>query len=839
MGFMIKVDDKPVRVHGRLPLLPLRDIVIFPHMTLPLFVGRPQSVAAMEQAWSDGKLVFAVAQRRPEIFAPLQGDLYATGSVARVLQLFRLPDGTLRVLIEGLARAALVKVTEGKGCLEADLKSARESTRVDGEELAQLLVRARALFHEYASATQRVPEETRAAVRAAVDPGIAAYLMAANVLLKVSARQELLESPDVTARLRALVHLLAAEIEILQLERKISREGQIPTGRAATERELLERSVLERSALERNGAGRSSSGRAAGSRASSSRREFDGSDPESEVEEIERQIRAAHLPPAALEKALRELDRLGKMATLSPEATVTRTYLDWLVTVPWRRRKRERIDLARAEQILDEDHHGLAKVKERVLEHLAVLQLTKHARGPVICLVGPPGVGKTSLGRSIARSLGRRFVRMSLGGVRDEAEIRGHRRTYIGSMPGRIIQGMRRAGTVDPVLLLDEIDKLGSDYRGDPAAALLEVLDPEQNGTFNDHYLEVDYDLSRVIFLTTANSVAGIPPALLDRMELIRLSGYVESDKAEIARRFLIPKQREAHGLNPDDFELTEPALARVLREYTREAGVRSLERTVASLCRKAARAKVSGRLQRQRVIDAPDLDELLGAPRYSFGLLDRAGRIGVATGLAWTESGGEILSVEARVLPGRGRLILTGTLGETMRESAQAALSYIRANAPRLRLDPGFYRSVDIHIHVPEGGVPKDGPSAGVTIALALVSALTERPTRAGVAVTGEITLRGLVLPVGGIPEKAVAACRAGATQMLLPERNVANLADVPPEVREKLEFLPVRNVAQVLRLGLGKRRTAAAVAAPPAAPPATGTKRSPSRIYASKRAA
>ncbi|MCC7142472.1 MAG: endopeptidase La [Candidatus Eisenbacteria bacterium] len=788
MAYSVRVDDKIIRLNGRIPLLPLRDVVIFPRMNLPLFVGRPQSVAAIERAAAGSKWVFACTQRRPEVFAPSQGDLYDVGTLVRLLQVFRLPDGTMRILVEGISRARLARLDATDGWLDAELGNCREESEPGGDAM-ELLRPVQNLFAEYAQISQRVPEDALSAALAETDPGRAADLMSAQLLLKVSARQELLEALDPMQRLNALASFLSTELEILRLERKIEREGHLAMGRARR---------------------REDSGPP---RPARSRREPPpDADGDSEFDELEQKIKATRMPKAVEEKARRELDRLGKMAALSPEATVARTYLEWLTSVPWRKQTKDRIDLVEAERLLDADHFGLTKVKERIVEHLAVMKLSKKVRGPVLCLIGPPGVGKTSLGRSIAQALNRRFVRMSLGGVRDEAEIRGHRRTYIGSMPGRIIQAMRKAGTMNPVILLDEIDKLGTDFRGDPASALLEVLDPEQNGSFNDHYLEVDYDLSRVLFLTTANLSTGIPPALQDRMEVIRIPGYLETEKQEIAKRFLLPRQLTGHGLAATEVVLEEPAIQRVLREYTREAGVRNLERSLASICRKVARQKAAGELNDLRTVTATELDTLLGPPRFTDNPIERRGRVGVATGLAWTEAGGEILIIESRVLPGRGRLILTGKLGETMRESAQAALSYIRSRATELGIDPNFYREQDLHVHVPEGGVPKDGPSAGAAIALSIVSALTGVPTRASVALTGEITLRGRVLAIGGLPEKAVAAYRAGIRTLLIPAQNTQSLVEVPAEVREKMRIVPVSGMNQVLRRGLlslsGERR-------------------------------
>ncbi len=765
----------PNPIPERLPLLPLRDVVIFPHMTLPLFVGRPASVAAIEWAESRDRLLFATAQKRPDVSEPQQADVHAVGTLVRVLQIFRLPDGTMRVLVEGVARVRLQSLDADAGFAFATIEAMSEKCESD-RALTSRVHRVQAQFAEFAELSGRVPDEVRMSVLELEDPVQTAYLIASQILIRVSARQELLESEDVAIRLEVLRRALSKEnAQLRRRTMEVVRESQAKKPQPSP------------SAPESDG-------------------DRDGM---AEIEELDREIRRVHMPPAVETKALLELDRLARMPVFSPEATVTRSYISWLTTVPWKKKTRDRRNLDQAQKILDADHYGLAKVKERMLEHLAVVQLTRQVRGPILCLVGPPGVGKTSLGRSVAKALGRKFARIALGGVRDEAEIRGHRRTYIGSMPGRILQAMKKVGTVNPVILLDEIDKLGADYRGDPSAALLEVLDPEQNRAFNDHYLEVDYDLSQVLFITTANEASGIPQPLLDRMEFIRLPGYLESEKREIAKRFLLPKQVEAAGLANRDVRLDDEAILGLVRGYTREAGVRSLERELASVCRKMARRKAGGDLAKSGVsVGVSNLPELLGPPRFTDEVLERAGRLGVATGLAWTEAGGEVLLVEVRALPGKGDLLLTGKLGETMQESARAAVSFVRSESADLGIEPDFFAKFDLHVHVPQGAVPKDGPSAGAAIALALISALTERSTRSTVALTGEITLRGKILPVGGITEKAVAAHRTGVRTLLVPEGNRRHISEIPEEIRNELEIVPVERMDQVLKAGLTRAR-------------------------------
>ncbi len=753
---------------------------------MPLFVGRPCSIRAVEEsaaadfgaAADGGRLVLAATQRRPETAEPGIRDLHETGTLLRILQLFRLPDGSLRILVEGLARVRLTGGQEWAGGLASEF---RVLDPAGGQPLPApaLAAEVRRAFLRYVRRHRRVAPEVALAIRGVEDPGILSLKVAAHIHTAVAEKQRLLACETSGERLEALRRLL------LEDQQRCAREEA--AGAAAQEDGRSEPLLDE----ERE-----------------------------ELEELAASIAEAQMPAAIEERALRELARLGRMAPISPEATVSRSYLDWLIQLPWHHATRDTRDLARAARILDQDHFGLSKVKERILELIAVIKLAGEVRGPILCLSGPPGVGKTSLGRSIARALGREFVRMSLGGVRDESEIRGHRRTYVGSLPGRILQAMRRAGSVNPVILLDEIDKIGSDHRGDPAAALLEVLDPEQNVAFTDHYLEVDYDLSRVLFITTANQLHAIPEPLRDRMEIIRLPGYTELEKIEIARRFLLPRQRRANGLVDGDLTLEEEAYRALVHGYTREAGVRQLEREIARLCRRAAKVKAGGedallslpaagaRKGRRRTLGltiGPErLRGLLGVPRHAIQLLQAGNRIGLATGLAWTASGGDLLQIEVGAYPGRGTLLLTGQLGETMRESAQAALSYVRSRQEELGLDPRFHRRTDLHVHVPEGAVPKDGPSAGVTIALALVSALTGRATRADVALTGEITLRGAVLAVGGLNEKILAARRAGLATVLIPAANAKHLGEMPAEIRAGLDVRPVATMDEVLAVGL-----------------------------------
>ncbi|MFM7232719.1 MAG: endopeptidase La [bacterium] len=766
-------------VPGRLPLLPLRDVVVFPDMTITLLVGRAPSVNAIDRAMAADRLLFVTAQKRSEVADPQQDELHRIGCVVRVLQLFRLPDGTLRVLVEGLARAEVARFQWSADFFTVEARALPDPDRPDPEHEA-LVRHALSLFQDYVQLNRRIPDEVVPSTAAITGPVQVSYAIAGHLLVKAAVKQRLLETPDAATRLRLLAETLSSELEILRLERKI--EGQVRTQVHKNQKEFYLNEQLKAIRKELG-----------------HQNEF-----ASELEELDAAIRKARMPQEVRAKAVKELERLTRMSFMSPEATVVRGYLDWLTSLPWRKVTRDNLDIANVQQVLDEDHFGLGKVKERLIEYLSVLKLTGHHKAPILCLVGPPGVGKTSLGRSIARAIGRRFVRVALGGVRDESEIRGHRRTYIGSMPGRIVQSLRRAGSRNPVFLLDEIDKLGSDWRGDPASALLEVLDPEQNHTFNDHYLEVDFDLSQVMFVCTANSLGGIPAPLADRMEILRLPGYLENEKVEIAKRFLLPKQKAASGLESGDLEVPDDTLHDLVNGWTRESGVRSLEREVARLCRKVARRKAEGTLDAPVTVAVGELTGLLGPRRFTDSPLERRSRIGVANGLAWTETGGDLLTIEVSVLPGRGELLLTGKLGDVMRESGQAAMSYARSRAAHLGLDRWFHRDMDVHVHVPEGAMPKDGPSAGITMATALVSALTGVPTRADVAMTGEITLRGAVLPIGGLNEKLGAARRAGVRTVLVPRANEKDLSEVPEAVRADLTIVPVDDMDEVLRLAL-----------------------------------
>jgi ATP-dependent Lon protease len=793
----IERDDEIIEIDEKLPLLPLRDVVLFPHITVPLLVGRVASVNAIEEAAAGTRILFATAQKRPDVVDPQKEDLYRLGTVVRVLQLFRLPDGTMRVLVEGLARARVRRFLNADDYYLARIELLPDESSGEGTELEALMRSVAAGFNEYVHLNRRISDEVLLTVNNLSDPAAFAHTVASHLQVKVAVKQEVLELETVRERLNHLSQILHAELEIVKLERKI--EGQVRSQVHKNQKEFYLNEQLKAIRKELG-----------------YQNEFAG-----EMEELERQIKKARMPREVREKAEKELDRLAKMSFMSPEATVLRTYLDWLVGIPWKKRSVDNLDLAAVREAMDEDHYGLKKVKERILEYLAVVKLSGHIKGPILCFVGPPGVGKTSLGASIARSMNRKFVRMSLGGIRDEAEIRGHRRTYIGSMPGRIIQAMKRAGVVNPLILLDEVDKLGSDWRGDPASGLLEVLDPEQNTTFNDHYMEVDYDLSQVLFITTANYRDGIPPPLLDRMEIIQLPGYLGTEKLSIAREFLVPRQLERNGLKPGDLRITDAAIKVIIAGYTRESGVRNLEREIGSVVRKVARRKAEGSAKASVRVTPARLPKFLGPPRYIESPLERRHRVGIANGLAWTETGGDVMTIEVSTVPGKGQLHLTGKLGDVMRESGVAAMTYARKNAEKWGLDKWFYQDIDIHIHVPEGAIPKDGPSAGITMAAALVSALTSVPTKPDVALTGEITLRGIVLPIGGLTEKVVAAKRAGVNTVIIPKANAKDLTEIPAAVRRGMTFIPVEQMDEVLKHALEEVPTMDLPRRPPAPPP------------------
>jgi ATP-dependent Lon protease len=770
-----------VEIPRTLPVLPVRDNVYFPNTLAPVLVGREKSLRAVEASLEAyNKLMVLVTQRDVTIEDPTVQDLFEIGVVAEILQAIHAPDNTMRVVFRGVQRVRLVALESDEPFLLATIEPipVREvSLTTDVEALMRSAVE---MFEEIASQERSVPPEVVATIAYMQEPGRLADTIAHFAPMRFTDKQKVLATIPIKERLETLVHLLRHELEIVELQQRIRDRVEQELGDTQREYYLREQlKIIQRELGERG-------------------------EPFSEAEEYRKRIAESGMPEEIAERALKEADRLEKMPFGSPEASVIRTYLDVMLSLPWNTRTEDRMDITEAAQILDEDHYGLKKVKERVLEFLAVRQLAGSLKGPILCFVGPPGVGKTSLGRSIARALGRKFIRVSLGGVRDEAEIRGHRRTYIGAMPGRILQGLRQAGTRNPVFMLDEIDKLGYDFRGDPTSALLEALDPEQNDKFSDHYLEVPFDLSDVMFITTANALETIPPPLRDRMEIIQFSGYTEDEKLHIARDYLIPRVRERHGLTHEQLEITEDALLRIIREYTREAGVRNLERELATICRKVAKQVAAG-AEARVVADAAKLPEFLGKPRYRFGVKEEKDEVGVAMGLAYTEFGGDVMAVEVAVVAGHeGRLLLTGHLGEVMKESAQAAMTYIRSRALQLGIDPEFYRNRDIHIHVPEGATPKDGPSAGITMATALASALTGRPVRREIAMTGEITLRGRVLPVGGIKEKIIAAHRAGIYEVILPAENEPDLEDIPEHVRAQLTFHLVRHMDEVLPFAL-----------------------------------
>jgi ATP-dependent Lon protease len=757
----------------------LRDIVVFPHMIVPLFVGREKSVQALENAMRDDKQILLVAQRDAAQDNPKEGDIYALGTVASVLQLLKLPDGTVKVLVEGNARARITRFikTDDYFEVEAAILPDDEEKTPEVEALARSVVTQ---FEQYVKLNKKVPPEVLVSVNQIEEPSKLADTVASHLSVKLSEKQELLELGTITERLDRVYALMENEIGVLQVEKKI--RGRVKRQMEKTQREYYLNEQLKAIQKELG----------------------EGEDGRDEISELEDRIKKTKLSKEAREKAEGELKKLRNMSPMSAEATVVRNYLDWLLTVPWGKKSRIKKDIDEAEHVLDADHYGLEKVKERIIEYLAVQQRTNKLKGPILCLVGPPGVGKTSLGKSLAKATGREFVRVSMGGVRDEAEIRGHRRTYIGSMPGKIMQSMKKAGTTNPLFMLDEIDKMGADFRGDPSSALLEVLDPEQNNKFGDHYLEVDYDLSNVMFVTTANTLR-IPQPLMDRMEIIRISGYTEDEKLEIARRYLIPKQLKAHGLDDKEWSITEEAIRDLIRRYTREAGVRSLEREIANLIRKAVKEIVQSKGETKSLaVTGETLEKYAGVPRFRYGEAEEEDMVGVVTGLAWTEVGGELLLIESVVLPGRGRMKYTGKLGDVMKESIEAAQSYVRSKAVQYGIKPTIFEKRDVHIHVPEGAIPKDGPSAGVAMVTSIVSVLTQNPVRRDVAMTGEISLRGRVLPIGGLKEKLLAAHRGGLKTVLIPRDNEKDLVDIPDNVKRDLAIVPVATVDEVLARAL-----------------------------------
>lgn len=770
----------------KLPVLPLRDVVVYPHMVIPLFVGREKSIQALEAAMEEDKEILLVAQKTASEDDPTEEDIYRIGTLSTILQLLKLPDGTVKVLVEGGKRAKIVSFLEGEeyftgqvNILESEPMDERESEVLSRSVLNQ--------FDQYVKLNKKVPPEVLTSLSGIEDPNRLVDTIAAHMSLKIEEKQEILEIISLRDRFEHLLGMMESELDLLQVEKRIRSRVKRQMEKSQREYYLNEQMKAIQKEL------------------------GDLEEAPNELEELEQKIDKAGMTKEAKKKASAELNKLKMMSPMSAEATVVRNYIDWLVSVPWKKKSKVRHDLARAEQVLEADHYGLEKVKERILEYLAVQQRVKKLKGPILCLVGPPGVGKTSLGQSIARATNRKFIRMALGGVRDEAEIRGHRRTYIGSLPGKIVQNLAKVETRNPLFLLDEIDKMAADFRGDPASALLEVLDPEQNHTFNDHYLEVEFDLSDVMFIATSNSM-NIPGPLLDRMEVIRIPGYTEDEKLNIARRYLLPKEQKANGIGEEELEITDEAILGIIRHYTREAGVRSLQREIAKICRKVVKELLlQGHARKgsaeKVVVKLEDLEGYLGVHRFRYGLAEEKDQVGQVTGLAWTEVGGELLSIETAVVPGKGKHVITGQLGDVMKESIQAAMSVVRSRAAGLGIKPDFYENRDIHIHVPEGAIPKDGPSAGIGMCTALVSALTGIPVRADVAMTGEITLRGEVLPIGGLKEKLLAASRGGIKTVMIPEENRRHLEEVPDNIKENLDIHPVKWIDEVFDIALTRK--------------------------------
>jgi ATP-dependent Lon protease len=763
----------------RLPLLPLRDIIVFPHMVVPLFVGRQRSIKALEEAVANNKQIFLTTQKDAKVNDPMAEDMYQVGTVGNVVQLLRLPDGTVKVLVEGKKRGRIVRYLGQTDCFWVEVEEVEEAPGRQ-TELEALMRSVNSTFENYVRLNKKIPPEMIMSAAALDDPARLADTIIAHLGIKLEDKQALLETLEPAERLEKVLGHMRSEIEILEVERRIRNRVKKQMEKTQKEYYLNEQMrAIQKELGEKD--------------------EF-----KNEIQELEEKIRQKKMPPEARDKVEKELKKLKMMSPMSAEATVVRNYIDWLLSLPWYEYTEDKLDIQEAERVLEEDHYGLEKVKERILEYLAVQSLVGQLKGPILCFVGPPGVGKTSLGKSIARSTGRKFVRVSLGGVRDEAEIRGHRRTYIGAMPGKIIQGMKKAGSGNPVFLLDEIDKMSTDFRGDPSSALMEVLDPEQNAAFNDHYLDVDYDLSKILFICTANMLERIPRPLQDRMEIIRIPGYTEWEKLHIAKKYLLKKQREANGLTEHNIDCPDSVLSAIIHSYTRESGVRNLEREIGTLCRKVAIEVVKKDRSARVRVTPKNLAKYLGPARYRVTKAEQEDKIGVVTGLAWTDMGGELLATEVTVLPGKGKLTVTGKIGEVMQESAHAAMSYVRSRAEELSLDKDFYQKIEVHIHIPEGATPKDGPSAGVTMATALVSALTKIPVRHDVAMTGEITLRGRVLPIGGLKEKILAAHRGGIKRILVPLENKKDLQEIPAMVRKAVQIETVEHMDEVLRKAL-----------------------------------
>ena len=802
-------EKTPVEAAARIPVLPLRDVVVYPHMVIPLFVGREKSIVALDEAMNRDKRILLVAQKQADIDDPKPKDLYVVGTVATILQLLKLPDGTVKVLVEGVERA-IVEDMEPGDYFSAEIAAMPDVETYDEREIDVLTRSVVAQFEQYVKLNKKVPPEILTSLAGIEQPGRLADTVAAHMALKLADKQKVLEVQDVRQRLEHILTLIEGEMEVLQIEKKIRSRVKSQMEKSQREYYLNEQMKAIQKELGETEEGGSN-----------------------EIAELEKRIARAGMPKEAKTKATAELNKLKLMSPMSAEATVVRNYVDWLLKMPWKKRTKVRLDIAEAQKVLDEDHYGLDKVKERIVEYLAVQQRVKNLKGPILCLVGPPGVGKTSLGQSIARSTNRKFIRMSLGGVRDEAEIRGHRRTYIGSLPGKILQNMARTGVRNPLFLLDEVDKMSMDFRGDPSSALLEVLDPEQNSSFADHYLEVDFDLSEVMFVCTANTL-NIPAPLLDRMEVIRLPGYTEDEKLNIARRYLLPKQVKNNGLKPEELKVSDAAITDIVRHYTRESGVRNLERETAKICRKAVKQLLLTPKAKAISVTPKNLGDFLGVRRFRYGKAEEANRIGQVTGLAWTEVGGELLTIESAVVPGKGKLLYTGQLGEVMQESIQAAMTVVRSRAEMLGVDPDFHQKMDVHVHVPEGATPKDGPSAGIGMCTALVSALTKIPVRADVAMTGEITLRGEVLPIGGLKEKLLAAHRGGISTVLIPSENEKDLVEIPDNIKGKLDIRAVKWIDEVLGVALERPplpAKAAAAAAPSVTPPAKTRPRRPGK--------